>query len=250
MRSKRDPDPTYAAVAVLLALQAACWVPGAAAAAADPAAQALIDRVLVAYGGWPKLSAVSSYRMQGALITGHDKSPIPTERIFSRPGRLKIVITHPERAEVRYIDGDRGWRTAPKGGTEPASGAMLDAMVLQRARAALPWLLADRRDEVRLLALDTPDSDGLAGLEVRLGEGLLLRAFVDRRTHQVTRVITQLDRGGMSIAFAARYSDFRPVSGVLFPFREENFTGGSLVASTAFDTITLNPPLSDRDFLP
>lgn len=230
-------------VAILSALTAA------PAAPADDAG-AVIESVLSAYGGWTWLSAIKGYRAEGTVLTGHQESEKPTSRLFVRPGRLKVVISHPGRDEVRLLDGGKGWRTGSGRALVEADGVMLDSMVLQAARANLPWILAERRDVAKLGDSLAVPGRSLTSVIVPLGEGLTLTAFVDPATHLIDRVITQLDRPAMTTGFEARFSDFREVEGVRFPFREENFASGTHTASTQIVTLSLNPKNTEADFRP
>ena len=226
------------------------------ALSATPAAPAdhagtVIDSVLSAYGGWTKLSAITGYRAQGTVLTGHQESEKPTHRLFLRPSRFKVVIEHPGRNEVRLLDGAKGWRTGSGAALVLADGVMLDSMVLQAARANLPWILAERRADVKVGdPMVLIGGRSLTSLVLPLSEGLTVTAFVDPITHLIDRVITQLDRPAMTTGFEARFSDFRDVEGVLFPFREENYASGAHTASTHILKLTLNPKTTEADFRP
>jgi len=214
----------------------------------DP--EALVDRVLEAYGGWTALSSVSSYRMEGVVRTSHGKPPSPTSRVFERPGRLKVVLEHPDVKETRIVDGSRGWRSDPSGAFAEATGPLLDSMRLQAARAALPWILGERRDSVTLIDPLEVEGTSLQGLEVSLGPGLSLRAYVDPETSRVLRALTVLDHPAMKIAFETRFTDFKEVAGVLFAHTEQNYTGGRHQATTAIEKVVVNPEVTEGEFRP
>ncbi len=209
-----------------------------------------IDAVLAAYGGWTRLSSVTGYQMEGKILTSHQEAEKPTVRVFARPSRLKIVIEHPGRTEIRLLDGAKGFRSGEGRSLIEAQGVMLDSMVLQAARANLPWILAERRANVKLGDPFVMMGRTLSSLVLPLGEGLTLTAFVDPTTHLIDRVMTQLERPAMTTGFEARFSDFREVDGVRFPFREENFASGAHTASTQILKVTLNPKLTETDFHP
>ena len=220
------------------------------AAAADDAG-VLIDSVFSAYGGWTRLSTITGYRAQGKILTGHEESEKPTLRLLVRPARFKVVIEHPGRNEVRLLDGAKGWRSGSGPALVEAVGVMLDSMVLQAARANLPWILAERRADVKVGdPMVLIGGRSLTSLVLPLSEGLTVTAFVDPTTHLIDRVITQLDRPAMTTGFEARFSDFREVEGIRFPFREENFASGVHTATTQIVTVTLNPKISETDFRP
>lgn len=212
-------------------------------------ADALIERVLEAHGGKAALAKVRSYRMEGK-ITSVMQGPGPFVRTFARPGRLRVVLEYPERPETRILDGSKGWRS---GGQEklaptPVEGFLLGSMVLQAGRANLPWLLDERRADARLLPVS--DDGRLQGIEVPLGTGLKLTAYVDLTTGRIARSSGELDMPGMKTGFVTDYSDFRSVEDVLFPFREGNFASGQTTGETLITRVTINPPLTDADFRP
>ena len=221
---------------------------GPAEAQSDP--KALVDRVLEAYGGWAALSSVSSYRMEGVVRTSHGKPPSRTSRVFERPGRLKVVLEHPDVKETRIVDGLVGWRSDRSGAFAEAEGPLLDSMKLQSARAALPWILAERRESATLIEALQAEGRSLPGLEVALGPGLLLRAYVDPDTSLILRSLAVLDSPEMKIAFETRYSSFKEVQGVLFAHTEQNYTGGRHQATTTIEAVVVNPELAEGEFRP
>ena len=174
----------------------------------------------------------------------------PFVRTFARPDRLRVFLDYPGRPETRILDGAKGWRS---GGQEqlapaPVEGFLLASMVVQAGRANLPWLLDERRAEARLLP---PGTDGkLQGIEVPLGPGMKVTAFVDLATGLIRRSTGDLDVPGMQTGFVTDYWDHRSVDGVLFPFHEGNFASGRNTGATMVTRITINPPLTDADFKP
>jgi hypothetical protein len=231
---------------IRLALLAALLCAGpspARAGDADP----LIDRVLAAYGGREALAKVKAYRMEGT-IASRMQGTGPFVRAFARPDRLRVVLSYPTNPEIRLLDGAKGWRTGGTGKTGPVDGFLLGSMVAQAGRANLPWLLDERRASARLL---TPVEAGkLQGIEIPLGPGLTLTAFVELATGRIVRSTSDLDMPGMRTGFVTDYADFRAAGGVLFPFREGNFASGQTTGETIVTKIEINPPLTDADFRP
>jgi len=172
-----------------------------------------------------------------------------TVRTFERPSRLRVVLHYPQRVEVRMLDGEQGWRGDERG-LVPVSGPLLAAMRLQAARAALPWLLDERRAEVRAIAALDVKGHSYPGLELGVGDGLTLRAYVDPQTHYIVKTETLLAAGGMRTNFEAMYGEFREVDGVIFAFWEENFASGMHTGSTTMDAVVLNPDLAEGVFRP
>jgi hypothetical protein len=208
---------------------------------------ALLDRVLAAYGGKEALARVRSYRMEGT-VTSTMRGTGPFVRLFARPDRLRVNLDYPGHPETRILDGSVGWRSDGKGGMGKSEGGLLFSMVLQAARADLPWLLDEKRAFAKLLA--PIDGGKTRGIELPVGPGLTLTAYVDTVTGRIVRSSGILDVPGMKTNFAADYSDFRSVDGVLFPFQELNAAAGQTTGGATVTKITLNPPLAGGEFRP
>jgi len=236
----------------LLQLLAACVLLGAVAPlrAADPAAKspdALIDSVLTEYGGKAALDKVRAYRMEGT-VSSVMRGNGALMRTFARPDRLKITLDYSNHPEARILDGGKGWRSDGKGNMSQADGFLLTSMVLQAARANLPWLLDEHRGKLKMIA--PMDGGKLQGLEIPLGEGLTLTVYADTATGRIVRTSGVLEAPGMKTNFATDYSDFRTVDGVLFSFREANFASNQSTGDTVITRVIVNPPLKDSDFRP
>jgi len=241
-------------LAAILACTPALAATGVGAAAVHDSstsedAGALIAQVAKAYGGRAALEKVSAYRAEGRIVALAQRREGPTSRLFWRPGRLRVELRYPDAPETRIVDGTRGWR-GDGGGMEPASGPMLDAMILQAARAGVPWVLIEHVRDARRIAPREHRGRMLLGIELQLGRGLTLRAYVDPATHRVERSEGRLTHGGMETTFETVYEDFRPVRGVLFAFREENYASGVHTGYTALERVEINPPCGRADFAP
>ncbi|HEY6194088.1 MAG TPA: hypothetical protein VI504_03520 [Candidatus Eisenbacteria bacterium] len=208
----------------------------------------LIDHVVLAYGGRAALESVHAYRMEGRVFAVQQKREGPTSRLFQRPGRLRVELHYPDRAETRIVSGESGWRGL---GAEvlTANGPMLDAMILQAARADLPWFLLQHASDAH--AIEPLDHDGhsIVGVEVPLERGLSIRAYVDTTSGRIEVSQGRMVReGGGETVFQTDYSDFRKVGRVVFAFHEENFASGQPTGTTTFDRVGLNPKLVPADF--
>jgi hypothetical protein len=212
--------------------------------------QALIDSVLAAHGGVEALQRVTAYAMQGRIETANRPGGATTFRTFQRPDRLRIVIHYSRAVEVRILDGTHGWRREASGAYSQATGPTLAAMRLQAARADAPWILAEHRADARAIAPLDQKGHAYPGLAVAVGDGLELRIYLDPETHLVTVTESVMHTDDVDTAFRTVYADYRPVDGVLFPFREENFTSGQHMGSTFLSEVRVNPELGPTTFAP
>src|SRR5574341_2234549 len=83
----------------------------AAPAAAQPSgADALIDKIIAAYGESRQVLSVRSYRMEAGLRARARGEEADVIRIAEGASRLKVLIRYPNSAEVRVLDGEQAWR--------------------------------------------------------------------------------------------------------------------------------------------
>ncbi len=219
-------------------------------ARADDAASAVIAEVLSVHGGRAVLAKVHAYRAEGTLESKMRGVTVRTVRVFQRPDRLKVLIDYPGHPEARLVDGARGWRNEGPGPLAPSEGPMLDAMILQAARADVPWILAERESLARVIEPLEKDGVALDGLEIPLERGLTLRVYTHPVTHRVVMSQGLLEHAGMNTHFETVYSNYRMVDGVLFGMREENWASGAHTGTTTIERIVLDPPLKSDEFTP
>ncbi|MDT8396004.1 MAG: hypothetical protein RRA32_06115 [bacterium] len=210
----------------------------------------LIDKIIAAYGG-EKLNDVTAYRMTGTVDAKMQKAPGAVERLFSRPDRLYVDLPYEVNPERRYLDRERGWRTDPNGrGIQQVDGALLKSMVLQAARADIPWILDERRGDVDQAPAARVGEKMTIGLQIILEPGLILRLYADPQSSLIVYSQAVLNTETLKTHFETAYSDFREVEGVLFPHHEENWASGFHTGTTEIQGITLNPKIKAGAFRP
>ena len=220
------------------------------AGAADKQTSLLIDRVLAAYGSWDSLGRVRSYRMEGTVVAKMRNIQGPAVRTFARPDRLKVDLQYPGAPEGRILNRTQGWRSDKTGNLQPVTGFLFESMRLQAARANIPWILDDMKEQARPTVPVIVDGTQYAGIEMTLGPGVIFRVYAHPETHLIIHSQGVLDLPGMKTGFVASYSDFRKMAGVLFPYREENYASGYHTGSTIIEKITVNPELPVGYFKP
>ena len=66
----------------------------------------------------------------------------------------------------------------------------------------------------------------------------------------IIRTLSTLKAPGMATHFETRYTDFRRVDGLLFPWSEETFASGMHTGSVTFDRVTVDPKIAAGEFAP
>ena len=210
----------------------------------------LIDRVLSAYGG-ERLDKVNAYRMEGTVTAKMRKAEGKMTRLFARPDRLYVDLAYGVNPERRYLDRGKGWRTDPQGGgVREVEGALLKSMVLQAARANIPWILMEQREKVTQAPPLRVGENMTIGMQIISGPGLIIRLYADPKTARIVFSQAILNTEKIKTHFETAYSDFKEVDGVLFAHHEENRASGFHTGTTEIQKITINPKIKPEDFRP
>lgn len=208
---------------------------------------ALVDRVVQAYGGRAALASHPVVVQEGEVAAHAQADVGRVTRILARPWKLRVSIRYPGGAtERRLLDGQRGWRDGREVTGSPAHAAML----LQAARMDLPFLLGEAR--ARIVDEGEVERDGrkLRALRVPIAEGMDVTAEIEPATGRIDRAVARASAGGMPLEFRTDYADPRSVSGVLVPFREENFAQGRHTGTTTLKTVEFLPEAPTGAFQP
>jgi len=212
--------------------------PAASAGLQQESVDEIVGAILQAYGGRSAVLSVHSYRMEATVDALSRGERGQVTRTATAPAALTVLIRYASASELRAVDGNTGRRGTSPADLVPVQGPLLGSMIVQAARAHLPWILDTRRADVRLV------ERGAAGdvVELPLQQGLRVQATIDRGSRLITRTVGLVPAGPTEIRFQTDFSDFRKVSGVLFPFREENHASGVHTGTTIVTSILVNPP--------
>jgi len=138
----------------------------------------VVSKVMKEYGGQAAWEKVTTLRESGTVVPVMRKGDGKMTRFWQKPDKLRIEIVYPTDKEVRIVDGDHGTRNDK----EVTSGAF-DAMKLQAARLALPYLLVEKR--ASLHALGTKND--IRSIEIPLSASLTLTVTIDQKTSHILR---------------------------------------------------------------
>jgi hypothetical protein len=209
---------------------------------------ALVDKVVKAYGGREALEKFTALRETGRVeaAMGAARS-VPTVRIYERPLKLRVEVGEASKTpEVRVLDGQKGWRNGKE-----STGMGYEAMVLQAVRLDLPFRLLSQRKV--LVEKEPVDYQGkrVRVLELPLEHGLSVRAGIEPETGRILFSAGTTGSGPSGpTTFETRYDDFRTVEGRLFAFKETNFASGTKTADIVVSKIELLKAPPDDAFKP
>ena len=213
----------------------------------DESAPALIQRCVAAYGGERGQVRLARVRAEGRVTSILAPGEVGKySRVFARSNRLRIEVQFPRaQAEIRVLDGPRGFRYG-----ERAPAPVTAALQLQAARLDLPSLLkewqtrADDRGEV------IHEGVRVRVLGLELAQGLLLEIGIEPQTGRIRYVHGVGKVGPRPLDLFTIYRDYRAVDGVLVAFREEGWASGEPTGDVTLSKVEFPDDLGDDAFKP
>jgi len=191
-----------------------------------------------AIGGAARLEALHALRATGRVVTAGRE--LAFEMIAARPNRVRITMQAEGRTLVQGFDGAAApWRLEPE---KSAAVEMTEAEAHDfRADAEFddPLINAMERGYTLDFAGETEWQKTRAlKILVTHRDAAPSVLLLDPDTYSiVARRTTQRMMSGREVTIETRYSDFRPVAGVIFPNRIEVFAEGRLLRETVLTNV-------------
>lgn len=215
------------------------------ASAAERAAE-IVRLHLEAIGGRERLEAMSSFRAQGQLVAGNTRAELTL--LAARPNLVQLELRYSDRTTIQSTDGnDPPWTldTAERGGKSTLMGAAVAKAFLADAEFDDPFLIAEAKGhQVEFRGEATVKGQRFLRLLVTKRPDETFFLLLDPKTYFIAmRVEPHAASNGRHMGALTRYSDFRPVRGVLVAHRIAVELNGQLVQEARIDHIEPNPVL-------
>ena len=223
----------------------------------DLALPDLIARNTAARGGREAIEVIQSLEAKLRIV----EPTYTADGVWrvDRRGRMRIdVFIGGKRVFTEAFDGANGWQMA--GNAERAKAASPEGAAALRHSGQLPTnILGLHEMAAHGHRLDLAGREELGGVlyyavVLTLDDGSQTRYYIDPSSFLVTRSRVRKalhpDNDPTPTTIETVWSDFRPVSGVLFPFeaRDTDLATGRLLQTTTLVELTANRPAEDRLF--
>lgn len=230
----------------------------ASVAATPPGVDEIVDRYVVARGGYQKIAALQSLVIRGEYREGEHVSPNACLALM-RP--YYKLVGDPDKPIAGFAEGYDGsaWEYyADPGFVVRTVG---EASAAGRHRRFDDPLIHYKTygTTIELAGEDRVGDRPVWRLIVTLEDGFRDEVLIDEQTYLQTgeRKAAPIHAFGASVRSETQLSDFRPVEGVLFPFlsREVEITTGrvlsefrtvSIVANRSYEPAVFSPPKFER----
>ncbi len=227
----------------------------------------VIERNTKAMGGRDAIAAINSIEIDLHIVDpGFEVDGIyraarpgsPRDEAVGLAARMRIdVMAGGKHVFTEAFNGERGWQWKGKGDpvdeSPQATAALRHGVELPGKLFGL-YELRERGHQIRVAGRETLDGTEYFVLELRLSDGYATSLYVDPKTWLVTRRRDvrplHVDIDPTPTTIEARSSDFRKVSGVMFPFAsaDVDLGTGKMLESATVREIKVNPAFDQAIF--
>lgn len=241
-------------------LDAAAMFLALAGCAPEPVSvESLVDANTAARGGAAAIEQVRSIVIRFELT--EPGFTVQGRYVADRDGRMRVDIYEAgTRVYTEAFDGQHGWQRAK--GDSPAQPTSAQGTAALRHGIESPFKLyglhelAGRGHRLRSAGKEVVDGIEYRLLEVSYADGQDAGYYLDPRTGLIDRErrrrALHVDLDATVALIETQHLDYRPVSGVLYPYRqvERDLEDGRVLATIVVESIEVNEPLDPAVYLP
>ena len=198
-----------------------------------------------------KIKSVQTLHMEGTISFGEDQAgKIVAE--WKRPGKFRQELVMNGKTMLRITNGSEGWSLNPFAGDATLRPLGPEELKLIGEQADFDKPLVDYKakgNSVELLGKEQVEGKDAYKLKVTLKGGEVRLEDIDAVSYLEVKWNGKLKNGDKELEFSTFFHDYRPVSGLQFPFTIDTDTVGSdAKQKIVFDKIEVNSALDDARF--
>ena len=226
----------------------------ARAPSGEPTADEILDKYVQALGGAARLAGLTSYVAKGSSMAFGDVGTGNAAEIYAKaPNQLATIVHTREGDMVRSFDGRDGYFLLPLTVVQeyPWTGGALEGAKLD-AELAFPGRIKEFLGNWRVSFPTT-----LNGADVRVVQGtgaagLVATFYFDKQSGLLVRMARYANSAVGRVPTQIDFSDYRPVAGVMIPFRwsyawlsgRDDYTLTDVQPNVAIDPAKLGKPIA------
>ena len=195
-------------------------LPTAQASSAPPTIDQIFDKYIQALGGSDRLSKLTSYSASGTSQLFGEAQADAVEIYAKAPNQLATVVHQREGDLVRSFDGRDAWVVLPLTVVPeyPLTVGALEGAKLD-AQLAFPNQLKQFFNTWRVSYPTTLDGHDVNVVQASGAARMVATFYFDKQSGLLTRVIHYAPSAVGRVPVQFDYSDYRPVAGVMLPFK-------------------------------
>jgi photosynthetic reaction center cytochrome c subunit len=191
------------------------------ATSGGPTLDQIFDKYIQALGGSARVNAITSYSAKGSsILYGEVGNGDPADIYARAPNQLAMTTHQREGDVVRTFDGTSAWWQVPLTVTPQyaLTGTLLEGARFDAAMA-FPWRIRDFFTNWRVSYPTTLDGAGVDVVQGNTSAGMIGTLYFDKQSGLLKRMIRYANTAVGRTPTQIDYSDYRPVAGVMMPFK-------------------------------
>lgn len=261
--NRRNCRQVSTTLAIMLSLTCICIDAFSQQEKAAEARQA-VDRALIVHGSKLSDGSIADWVGRGQIkIAGDDGGPRNFTVAVKGRSQMQRVVEMQEGATVRFgTDGKKTWQSAGlfKGDVAGRAAEFVESQTNRSVAALFSSDVQGRtyRDLGSEKKDFVPESVTSHAIEMQDEKGKATRYYIDNKSQLISRL--EFDTGEYftlpfgeekyPLVAAYVFSDYRPVDGVMTPFKIEVYQGLIKIEEMTFESIEYNTGLTDDMFIP
>jgi photosynthetic reaction center cytochrome c subunit len=224
----------------------------ATATSGEPTADQIFDKYIQALGGAARLASLTSFTAKGTAMPYGDPDVYQTEIYAKAPNQLATFVHQQEGDMVRTFDGRQGYFILPLTVVEeyPWTGGANEGAKLDAA-LAFPGQLKQSLTNWRVGFSTTVDGKDVRVVQGTGPSGLIGTFYFDKESGLLIRMVRYTNSAVGRVPTQIDYSDYRPVAGVMMPFKwsyawvsgREEFSMTDIQPNVAVDAAKFGKPV-------
>jgi hypothetical protein len=186
----------------------------------QPSADQILDKYIQALGGADNLAKIASYTAKGTAMSFGQDVGYPVEIYAKAPDQLATIVHQREGDMARTFDGHDAWVMLP---LTVVQEYQLHASALEGgkldAQMAFPGNIKRFFNNWRVSYPTTIDGRDIYVVQGGRAGGFIATFYFDQKTGLLRRMVRYAGSAVGRVPTQFDYSDYRPVAGVLMPFK-------------------------------
>jgi hypothetical protein len=185
-----------------------------------PTVDQVFDKYIQALGGAQRLASLTSWVARGTSTLYGEVSEDQAEIYAKAPNQFATIVHEKEGDLARTYDGRNGWVMLPLTvvGLYPLNASALEGAKLD-AQLAFPAGIRQSLTNWHSSYPITLDGRDVYAVQGTGAAGLVATFYFDKQSGLLTRVIRYANSAVGRVPTQIDYSDYRPVAGVMMPFK-------------------------------
>jgi hypothetical protein len=210
----------------------------------------LLAKVIEGLGGAEKVGSLKSLRQKVSILasTPQGEMTIDAEQVVLFPDRFWQKLTTPMGEMTMVISPTVAYMAGPMGTRDMPASRKQDALdQLKRD----PFVVAQHADDPKYVFAGGGSEkigDVEAGVLNVNADGAQVRWYVDPQSGRVLRSVAQEMGPSGPGETVTEYSDWKPVEGIVIPFKESRTRGGQQESVVEVRQIEINPAVDMKLF--